>query len=690
MKKTKLLLAFILLLALVGCKKKEPPKPPVVVDPDVESVEITNTETTLGVGSHVITARALPEGSSQLLRITLVGTFEGVSIDDSTLTISPETQDKLEITVRVISLYDPTKSNTKVFTVDNQIDYVEIRTEADLRAIETSENGLSKNYLLMNHIELTGEWDPIGVADKELDDGSVVKGNPFMGIFNGQGYTISGIKMSEGEFNEGFFAQIGPGGVVRNVTLKGNISAIGWTGGVTGINEGKISNVAAHIDVSVQNTSAAALVCVNRGVIEYSYATGKTTSSLPLSSPRSAGLIVVNSGTLKHVYGDKDTIESPNYLSGSPVGDDLYMLSTALMKTASTFSSFDTDIWFLKDGFYPLLKHEGFVEPTEKEKSLVVNNENLMVNAVLENEVVIDVTLVNGDLEDVLVYTLKEEVLGVSIAGNVVSLTTEVVHLSTFTVIITLEGTEISKEVTFTVRNNPDSANTVVEITTEEEFLALQRLDADSAEYTYKLMNDIALTGWYTQTIGNAEIPFMGTFDGQGFTISGFKGGDSENNFAIFGVIGTTGVVKNLGIKGAEREVDFYRGNTSAFLASKNYGLIENVYVEATIMSGGDLVAGIVGENHGTIKFVLSRVKVYKNDDFIPGTGFALINTGTITNSYVDQGYTNAPTYLSEASDLDVYLLTTEAFTSASTYAGFDLNIWLIVNGEVPKLKPQI
>ena len=182
----------------------------------------------------------------------------------------------------------------------------------------------------------------------------------------------------------------------------------------------------------------------------------------------------------------------------------------------------------------------------------------------------------------------------------------------------------------------------------------------------------------------------MGTFDGQGFTISGFKGGDSENNFAIFGVIGTTGVVKNLGIKGAEREVDFYRGNTSAFLASKNYGLIENVYVEATIMSGGDLVAGIVGENHGTIKFVLSRVKVYKNDDFIPGTGFALINTGTITNSYVDQGYTSAPTYLSEASDLDVYLLTTEAFTSASTYAGFDLNIWLIVNGEVPKLKPQI
>ena len=44
----------------------------------------------------------------------------------------------------------------------------------------------------MNHIELTGEWDPIGVADKKLDDGSLLR-NPFMGIFNGQGYTISGI-----------------------------------------------------------------------------------------------------------------------------------------------------------------------------------------------------------------------------------------------------------------------------------------------------------------------------------------------------------------------------------------------------------------------------------------------------------------------------------------------------------------
>ena len=365
MKKTGLLFVLVLLLSfgLIACD--ENPTPP-VGEPDVVSVELTNTVTDLIVGTHELKARALPEGSSQLLRLSLVGSVLGVSLDGQTLSISPSAVDQTEFVVRVTSLYDLTISATKTFKVINKVEVIEISTEAELRAINTADNGLNLSYVLVNDIALTTPFESIGTADAEQDDGSIVAGSYFNGLFDGQGYKITNFLIEDGSFNEGFFAQIGTSGVVKNVSIQGVINARGWSGGIAAINEGLITNVVSNIDVNLLGGSAGALVSVNRGTISNSYALGKTTSGTANNLGRSAGLVVANEGVLTNVFGDKETMTTPNYIAFTPTLNDTYMLTSALMQTATTYAEFDTSVWFVKDGFYPLHRHEGFVEPVEK------------------------------------------------------------------------------------------------------------------------------------------------------------------------------------------------------------------------------------------------------------------------------------------------------------------------------------
>lgn len=96
------------------------------------------------------------------------------------------TEDKLEFTVKAVSLLDLTVSATKKFTVDNPpAPAQEIRTAEEFSAIRNDLNG---NYILMNDIDLGGNpWEPIGTADMEDNSGHIVSvGVGFAGRLNGQ------------------------------------------------------------------------------------------------------------------------------------------------------------------------------------------------------------------------------------------------------------------------------------------------------------------------------------------------------------------------------------------------------------------------------------------------------------------------------------------------------------------------
>ncbi|PKM65513.1 MAG: hypothetical protein CVU95_15075 [Firmicutes bacterium HGW-Firmicutes-2] len=82
----------------------------------------------------------------------------------------------------------------------------------------------------------TNNWRPIG-------DSNYNGSNAFLGIFDGQGHTISGLYLKDTLNIRGLFGKIGTSGIVCNVGLINSyLSARQIIGGITGYNEGKITN----------------------------------------------------------------------------------------------------------------------------------------------------------------------------------------------------------------------------------------------------------------------------------------------------------------------------------------------------------------------------------------------------------------------------------------------------------------
>lgn len=91
-------------------------------------------------------------------------------------------------------------------------DVIEIESAEELAKIgvDTTNYPVNGNYKLVNNITLSGEWTPLCTAN-----------TPFTGIFDGNGYTISGLTVSntniESETFIGMFINVS--GTVKNLTL---------------------------------------------------------------------------------------------------------------------------------------------------------------------------------------------------------------------------------------------------------------------------------------------------------------------------------------------------------------------------------------------------------------------------------------------------------------------------------------
>jgi The GLUG motif. len=103
-------------------------------------------------------------------------------------------------------------------------DSVEIRTLADLMAIDDSDENLSRNYILMNDIDVGSEetaslsFSPIGTSI-----------SPFTGTFNGSNHTVSNITFSNNEMDHvGFFGFTRRASIsdlsLENINLAGGFS----------------------------------------------------------------------------------------------------------------------------------------------------------------------------------------------------------------------------------------------------------------------------------------------------------------------------------------------------------------------------------------------------------------------------------------------------------------------------------
>ncbi|MGF6836395.1 filamentous hemagglutinin family protein [Paraburkholderia youngii] len=110
--------------------------------------------------------------------------------------------------------------------------------------------------------------------------------------------------------------------------------------------------------------------------------------------------------------------------------------------------------------------------------------------------------------------------------------------------------------------------------------------------------------------IGTAATPFTGQFDGMGHGgISGLNISGSADT-GLFGVIGKTGVVRNLDLSQSSATSS---AGPVGLLAGTNYGLIVRIGAFGSVQSTGDtssVAGGIVGENRGRVEQSFAGVSV--------------------------------------------------------------------------------
>ena len=175
-------------------------------------------------------------------------------------------------------------------------DFTEIRTVSDLYRIRYDLDG---NYILMNDIDLTaatsenGEWsyNKQGWRPICTTDGNDIITEGFTGVFDGNGYTISGLNLS-------------------SVGTKDSSNRTYPVSGLFATSSGTIKNLTmSNFDFSFKNGYHAPLVAINSGnIINCKSIDGTIDAKANIGSNENAsytgGICAVNNGTMKYCYSN--------------------------------------------------------------------------------------------------------------------------------------------------------------------------------------------------------------------------------------------------------------------------------------------------------------------------------------------------------------------------------------------------
>ena len=117
------------------------------------------------------------------------------------------------------------------------------------------------------------------------------------------------------------------------------------------------------------------------------------------------------------------------------------------------------------------------------------------------------------------------------------------------------------------------------------------------------LTADIELSGETWTPIGSESTPYTGTFDGQGYTISGMTIENAESYSGLFGNV--TGTVKNFTVTGSititgDKTVAKVGGAVGSLGTASAGGTVSGVIsgVDITVSAGNDHIGGVVGRLH--------------------------------------------------------------------------------------------
>ncbi|MDP1611297.1 MAG: MBG domain-containing protein [Sulfuritalea sp.] len=209
---------------------------------------------------------------------------------------------------------------------------------------------------------------------------------------------------------------------------------------------------------------------------------------------------------------------------------------------------------------------------------------------------------------------------------------------------ITLSGTNPSLTIAghaYTVINSLGTAG-------DTSGATLQGMSGNLSGY-YALgssINASATSGWnsgagFTPVGGDNNVPYLGTFDGLGHTISSLVINRPSTDYAgLFGYIGNSGNVKNAGLIGGSVHGNGWVGG----LAGVSEGHIDSSFATGDV-SGSTLVGGLVGMNLGAVDSSYANGNVSASVQVAGGlVGWSAFGR-TISNSHAT-GNVSAPLYV--------------------------------------------
>ena len=478
---------------------------------------------------------------------------------------------------------------------------------------ETTKTG--KTIVLAADIDLNNQvWTPIGNGDSSF---------AFFGTFDGNGYTISGLNVPDTNA-PGLFGCIF--GTVQNLIVKGSVTVdenadggdYGEGGGVVCENRGTVQNCGFY--GSVNDETGYLFV---GGVAGGGY--GKVLNCWYYKDAENSAL---------GVCGDTATTTTNCVVISSAEP-----MTTDKLETLQANAPDTGKVWSWKEGdAYP---------------TLVSNVSRSMTLKPYLNSCTAKVA-VSGLTGESGVYLLENGVNTVTLlldsgySGENVYVRTNAanadgqIQLTTSGVSVPIGNAEktilyYGTEEDFEAGKWYTAGDAPYQISTGKELVYLAQLVNDGNNFSGKtivLTADIDLNNQAWTPIGNengfdAELAFSGTFNGDGYTVSGLNVPDTYFP-GLFGQISTSAVVQNLIVKGSVTGGDEASGTwaEAAGVAAYNDGCIQNCGFYGTVTGSSDGSVSVYGLTGGM------GVGTVKNCWYFKGVGSGADDVcgGTATN----------------------------------------------------------
>ena len=453
---------------------------------------------------------------------------------------------------------------------------------------------VSAHYVLTDDVNLSayGNWTPIGTINQ-----------PFAGVFDGQNHVVTGLKIDRNEFYQGLF---------------------GYVSGTDDAHKAQIKNVAVR-DAQIRARTEVGAVVGRYGRFTAGYVeplencamiggTIQGTSSMGQSSSV-GGIVGLACGEIQRCYATGNIIGADNAIEyGGIVG-------CALDRVTNCYATGSVKGWRAIGGIAGQAYGDTYAHATISGcmalNTSVESNPFYSIGrvagltgqeSVLNDNYAWDGMRVNGQKIPEGQQSVENGTDLTYDDTNGLSRQFETIFGGNSAWTYTENGLPTLKNVGGTQSSELPSwmlgSETTIYITTAQQLkrLADEVNAGDSkSDKTYLLANDIDLSGYpdwtpigtFTPNSPQANCPFSGVFDGQGYSITGLKISGNEDSKGLFGYT-YSGAIRNVVIRNPEIEGKDQVGALVGYQAYSNQG-IKNCAVIGGKIQGRSHVGGLVG-----------------------------------------------------------------------------------------------